>query len=67
MAKNKFYVVWVGKQPGVYSGWNDSKKQVEGYNGARYKGFPTLELAEAAFHDNHEKYLTSDLNAPKKR
>ena len=66
MAKNKFYVVWVGKQPGVYSGWNACKKQVEGYNGAKYKGFPTNELAEAAFNDNHEKYLTKDLNAPKK-
>jgi len=66
MPKNKFYVVWVGKEPGVYTGWGDCKKQVEGYNGAKYKGFPTLELAQAVFHDNHEKYLTRDLNAPKK-
>ena len=66
MPKNKFYVVWVGKEPGIYTGWGDCKKQVEGYNGAKYKGFPTLELAQAAFHDNHEKYLTGDLNAPKK-
>jgi len=66
MAKNKFYVVWVGKQPGIYTGWAVCKKQVEGYNGAKYKGFPTKELAEAAFHDDHEKYLTGDLAAPNK-
>ncbi len=66
MPKNKFYVVWVGKKPGIYTGWGDCQKQVEGYNGAKYKGFPTLELAQVAFHDNHEKYLTRDLNAPKK-
>jgi len=66
MPKNKFYVVWVGKQPGVYNGWSDCKKQVEGYNGAKYKGFPTKELAESAFHDDHEKYMSNDLAAPKK-
>jgi len=66
MPKNKFYVVWVGKEPGIYTGWEDCKKQVEGYNGARYKGFPTRELAEAAFGDDHEKYLKKELTAQKK-
>jgi len=65
MPKNKVYVVWVGKNPGIYTNWNDCKKQVEGYDGAKYKGFPTRELAEAAFTDNHEKFLSRDLNAPK--
>jgi ribonuclease HI len=66
MPKNKFYVVWIGKQPGIFTGWDDCKKQVEGVNGARYKGFPTRELAEAAFHDDYEKYLKKELNSPKK-
>ncbi len=66
MPKNHYYVVWIGKQPGIYTGWDECKKQVEGYNGAKYKGFPTKELAEAAFYDNHEKYLTKELNVPKK-
>ncbi|MFH1159500.1 MAG: viroplasmin family protein [bacterium] len=65
MPKNKFYVVWVGKLPGVYTGWADCKKQVECFNGAKYKGFPTRELAEVAFHDDHEKYLSNKVNAPK--
>jgi|ERR1035438_6489798 ribonuclease HI len=65
MPKNKFYVVWIGRKPGIYSSWDDCKKQVDGFEGAKYKGFPTKELAQAAMHDNYEKYLTRDLNAPK--
>ena len=66
MAKNKFYVVWVGKNPGVYASWDRCKLEVDGVDGAKYKGFPTRELAEAAFRDDHEKYLSRNLNAPKK-
>ena len=51
---------------GIYSTWEDCKSQVEGFEGARYKGFPTRELAEAAWHDDFEKYLKKDLNAQKK-
>ena len=66
MPKNKFYTVWTGRKTGVFSGWNACRKEVEGFNGAKYKGFPTKELAEAAFADDPSKYLTRDLNAPKK-
>jgi ribonuclease HI len=66
MPKNKYYVVWIGKNPGIYNSWDQCKKQVEGADGAKYKGFPTEELARSAFHDNFEKYIHKDLNAPKK-
>ncbi|MCX6244350.1 MAG: ribonuclease H family protein [Bacteroidetes bacterium] len=66
MAKSKFYVVWIGKKPGIYSSWDDCKAQVEGYEGAKYKGFATKELAEAAFHDDHEIHMKKDLSGPKK-
>jgi ribonuclease HI len=66
MAKNKFYVVWLGKQPGIYEGWDDCKKQVTGFTGAKYKGFPTLELAKSAMNDDPRKYMEKGLNAPKK-
>lgn len=46
--KNKFYVVWEGKKPGLYSGWEACKKQIQGVKGARYMGFPTRKAAEAA-------------------
>lgn len=66
MPRNNFYVVWIGKTPGIYNNWEKCKKQVDGIEGAKYKGFPTEELAKAAFHDNFEKYIYKDLNAPKK-
>lgn len=48
MAK-KYYAVKNGKDglSGVYLTWEDCKAQVEGVSGARYKGFSTLEEAEA--------------------
>jgi ribonuclease HI len=66
MAKPKYYVVWYGRKPGIYSDWDSCKSQVEHFDGAQYKGFPTRELAEAAWNDDPSKYLTRDLNAPKK-
>jgi ribonuclease HI len=31
MAKKKFYVVWKGIKPGIYSSWDDCKAQVSGF------------------------------------
>jgi len=66
MPKNKFYVVWKGKKPGIYDGWADCKKQVDGFNGAMFKGFPTFDLAKIALNDDPRKYITKGLNGPKK-
>ena len=49
MSKNKFYVVWKGRNPGVYDAWEACKKEVEGFEGALYKGFPDKASADAAF------------------
>lgn len=48
MAK-KFYVVWQGRTPGIYTDWNSCKQQVDKFAGAKYKSFPTQAEAEAAF------------------
>lgn len=45
----KFYVVWRGRQPGIYSHWPEAEAQVKGFTGARFKGFETRAQAEAAF------------------
>ena len=45
MAK-KYYVVKVGKTPGIYFSWEDCKRMVEGYPKAVYKGFDNLSEAE---------------------
>ena len=55
MAKNNFYVVWVGRQVGVFGSWDECRQQVEGFQGAKFKGFPTREAAEMAFKNGPEK------------
>lgn len=49
MPKNKYYVVWKGRTTGVYDSWDACKKEVDGFQGALYKGFPDQASAEAAF------------------
>jgi ribonuclease HI len=57
MAKQKFYVVWEGHRPGVYSTWDACKKQVDGFNGAKYKSFESKAEAEAALKSNYWKFI----------
>lgn len=45
MAGNKFYVVKVGKVPGIYKTWGECKRQIDGYKGAVYKYFTSIEAA----------------------
>ena len=45
----KYYVVWEGRERGVYTEWNECRAQVDGHPGARYKSYPTLDEAQAAF------------------
>ncbi|MEN8702532.1 MAG: ribonuclease H family protein [Polaribacter sp.] len=56
MSKKKFYVVWKGRKPGVYSSWNVCKRQIDGFEKAEYKSFLTLAQAELAFKNNYEDY-----------
>ncbi len=56
MTKNKFYVVWEGNQTGIFSSWEKCKKAVEGYPKAKYKAFPSKEMAEKAFSESYELY-----------
>ena len=48
MSKNKFFVVWEGKEPGIYRSWEECKRQIHGYGGALYKGFATEAEAREA-------------------
>ena len=55
MAKQKFYVVWEGVTPGVYTSWTDCQLQIKGYEGAKYKSFDTREEAERALATSPRK------------
>ena len=61
MAKNKYYVVWSGRNPGIYSDWETCKKEIDGCNGAKYKGFPDRLSAETAFREGSDKYWGKDV------
>lgn len=54
--KQKYYVVWVGIEPGVYDNWEDAAEQVLTFPGAKYKSYPTRAAAIRAFRgdDAHE-------------
>lgn len=56
MAKQKYYVVWEGKKPGIYKTWAECQTQVNGYNEAKYKSYDSREQAEAAFKEGWKKH-----------
>ncbi|MDE3743194.1 ribonuclease H family protein [Maribacter polysaccharolyticus] len=54
--KSKFYVVWKGKRPGVYTTWDDCKAAITGYKGAQYKSFATFDMAKKAYNSDYASY-----------
>ncbi len=45
MSKKKFYAVRKGYKVGIYNTWDECKIQVNGFSGAEYKSFKTLNEA----------------------
>lgn len=64
MGKQKFYVVWEGVTPGIYTSWTECQLQIKGYDGAKFKSFDTREEAEHAIATSPYVYIGK--NAPKK-
>ncbi len=64
MGKQKFYVVWEGVTPGIYTSWTECQLQIKGYDGAKYKSFDTREEAEHAIATSPYVYIGK--NAKKK-
>lgn len=54
--KPKFYVVWLGHEPGVYETWDQCQNQISGFSGAKYKSFASLAEAKKAFLDDPEQH-----------
>jgi ribonuclease HI len=49
MSKPKFYVVWQGRKPGIYTTWAECEAQVKGFKDAKYKSFTNEAWASQAF------------------
>ncbi|GAB6927327.1 ribonuclease H family protein [Paenibacillus sp. JCM 10914] len=56
MAKQKYYVVWVGNVPGIYTSWGDCQQQVNQFTGAKFKAFESRDEAEKAFAAGYKNY-----------
>lgn len=57
MKSKKYYVVWKGRKTGIFTNWEDCKKQVDGFSGGSYKSFQTRQEAEEAFGLEAQLYL----------
>jgi ribonuclease HI len=63
MGKQKFYVVWKGRQPGVFNTWEACSANVTGFTGAEYKSFDNLAAAEAAFRGAYSQFAGKPASA----
>ena len=59
--KPKYYVVWKGKETGVFDSWDKCKKQIQNFTGALYKSFKTKEAAENAFRRSPRDFIGKDV------
>jgi ribonuclease HI len=64
MGKQKYYVVWEGLEPGIYTNWTDCLLQTKGVKGAKYKSFDTKEEAEQALAASPSDYITQKAECP---
>ena len=55
--KPKYYVVWEGHAPGIYTKWEEAEAQVKGYPEAVFKAFSSREEAESAFEEGPLEYI----------
>ena len=57
MAKKKYYVVWDGRETGVFDSWESCKEQVAGYPGAVYKSFGSEDQAHEAYYEDSKSHV----------
>jgi ribonuclease HI len=60
----KYYVVWVGRRPGVFSRWADCDAQVTGFPGARFKAFENRAAAEQALEAGYAAFAAPKAQIP---
>ncbi len=60
MMAKKYYAVKSGKNIGIFSTWDECKKQVHGFPGALYKSFPSLIEAEQYLKSNEARTVKQE-------
>ena len=48
--QERVYVVFSGKQPGIYTDWNEANQQVCGFPGASHKSYDSMTKAKKTFY-----------------
>jgi len=56
MAKQRYYVVWKGRERGIFPVWEEAEKQVKGFVGAEFKAFDSLPEAEKALQGEYHTH-----------
>ena len=62
MSKKKFYAVKKGKCVGIYNTWDECKSQVNGFSGAEYKSFLTMDEAKEYVYGKKEIVIRDESN-----
>jgi ribonuclease HI len=55
MAKMKYYVVWIGRKPGIYTSWTTCQEQINKFDDAKFKSYETKAAAEEAYKAGWKK------------
>jgi ribonuclease HI len=67
MAKQKYYVVWEGKNPGIYDSWARCQIEIEGHQAAKYKSYGSLEEAKKVYNEGWKKHWGKDAKSKAKK
>ncbi|KAL3825459.1 hypothetical protein ACJIZ3_021489 [Penstemon smallii] len=62
----KFYVLFVGRVPGIYEDWGEAEKQVFRFSNARHKSYRSYEDAHAAYARHISSSSTEGSSSSKK-
>lgn len=66
MAKKKYYVVWEGVEPGIYSDWGSCQAQIKGFPNAKYKSYKSQQEAEDAYYNGANNEIKRNISGLKK-
>ena len=57
--KNKTYIVWEGRTPGIYNTWPECQAQVNGFPNSKYKSFSNItpEQAKRILSEGYESHI----------
>lgn len=60
--KKKYYAVRKGRHSGIFFNWDECKSMVDGYKGAEYKSFTTIEEAEKYLQNENRNVVCFENN-----